>query len=129
MPFELILIPLPLCPLSFSSPTHHSGEWQISSSSRCQASVRVQASFKVIDFFFLAYLQCYNDQLSVVFLPMLPPLSITHHCSIRRINLSALNHSGFSSLSSDKIYVCHTSCPISFQSHAVTGECYQGWLF
>lgn len=70
--FTLFLIPLPLVPLSSPSPRHHSEGLQISSSSTCQASVRVQARLEVIDFF-LPTCDFHNDQLSVVFLRRLAP--------------------------------------------------------
>ncbi|KAK1904526.1 RING finger protein 214 [Dissostichus eleginoides] len=53
---------LPLPPLPFPSPPlHHSEEQPSSSSSRCQASVRVQASLGVIDFWPTCVFR--NDQL------------------------------------------------------------------
>lgn len=91
----------PFIPLSSSSSLRGTAELFIKQTSGiCQESGPVSAWL-----IFLPTCVFCNDQLSVVLLPALPPLSISCHCSIQRLNLSTRSYSALSSLSSDKIYV------------------------
>lgn len=72
-----------------------------------QADVRHLSESRPVSAWLISLTTCVsrNDQLSVVLLPALPPFSISCHCSIQRLNLSAQTYSALSSLSPVKIYV------------------------
>lgn len=89
------LAPLsPFIPVSSSSVSVAANLFIKQMSGICQSPGRSQG-----DWFIHPPCDSYNDQLSVVFLPRLPHISISCHCSVQRINLSAQTYSSLSDLS------------------------------